>query len=79
MHLYSPSFRSYHLSQSAPASIPRRSFTGVTLIYMIRQYDYFWRNGRDMRGNNAFGKVLMNIRDKLRKEQAQGGTTVAPL
>jgi len=32
------------------------------------QYDYFWGCGRDRRGNNAYGKVLMNVRNKLREE-----------
>jgi ribA/ribD-fused uncharacterized protein len=32
------------------------------------QYDYYWGCGRDGRGNNAFGKVLMAVRDKLREE-----------
>ena len=31
-------------------------------------YDYFWGCGRDRRGNNHYGKVLMNIREKLRSE-----------
>ncbi len=33
------------------------------------QYDYFWGCGRDRRGENAYGKVLMSVRDKLREEQ----------
>ena len=32
------------------------------------QYDYFWGCGRDRRGENAFGKVLMNVREKLQAE-----------
>lgn len=35
------------------------------------QYDYFWGCGRDRRGNNAFGKVLMGVRSKLGKEAEQ--------
>ena len=31
-------------------------------------YDYFWGCGRDRRGANMYGQVLMNIRDKLREE-----------
>ncbi|WP_020407202.1 NADAR family protein [Hahella ganghwensis] len=31
-------------------------------------YDYFWGCGRDRRGSNAYGKVLMNVRKKLREE-----------
>ncbi len=32
-------------------------------------YDYYWGCGRDRRGNNMYGKVLMNVRDKLLEEQ----------
>ena len=45
--------------------------TGEVEIADVTQYDYFWGSGRDMRGNNAFGKMLMEIRDKLREERAQ--------
>ena len=31
-------------------------------------YDYFWGCGRDRRGENHYGKVLMNVRKKLRDE-----------
>ena len=31
-------------------------------------YDYFWCCGRDRRGENQYGKVLMNVRNKLREE-----------
>ena len=37
----------------------------------VSQYDYFCGSGRDMRGNNAFGKILIGIRYKLREEMAQ--------
>lgn len=30
------------------------------------QFDYYWGCGRDHRGENHFGKVLMNVREKLR-------------
>lgn len=33
------------------------------------QYDYFWGCGRDRRGKNTYGQVLMNVRNKLREEQ----------
>ena len=38
-------------------------------------YDYYWGVGRDGRGHNVFGKVLMAVRDKLMQEQdaVQGG------
>lgn len=34
------------------------------------QYDYFWGCGRDRRGVNAYGRVLKNVREKLRQELA---------
>lgn len=43
--------------------------TGDQQIVESSQYDYFWGCGRDGRGNNAFGKVLMAVRDKLKQEQ----------
>jgi len=33
--------------------------------------DYFWGCGRDGRGNNHFGRVLMNVRAKLVEEKEQ--------
>ena len=35
------------------------------------QYDYFWGCGRDRRGENHYGKVLMNVRNKLKEEANQ--------
>ena len=32
------------------------------------QYDYFWGCGRDRRGENKYGQVLMNVRKKLQEE-----------
>ena len=43
--------------------------TGDGTLVDNSQYDYFWGCGRDRRGNNAYGKVLMNVRDKLREER----------
>jgi ribA/ribD-fused uncharacterized protein len=42
--------------------------TGERRIIENSNYDYFWGCGRDKRGNNAYGKVLMNVRKRLRKE-----------
>lgn len=39
-------------------------------ISEVSQYDYFWGIGRDLRGENAYGKMLMDIRHKLREESA---------
>ena len=30
------------------------------------QYDYFWGCGRDARGENTYGKILMDVRSKLK-------------
>ena len=42
--------------------------TGELRIAELSGYDYFWGSGRDMRGKNNFGKVLMAVRDKLKTE-----------
>jgi len=34
-------------------------------------YDYYWGCGRDGRGHNTYGKVLMAVREKLRAEAAK--------
>lgn len=43
--------------------------TDNRLIQDSSLYDYFWGTGRDQRGNNAYGKVLMDVREKLKLEQ----------
>lgn len=35
------------------------------------QFDYFWGCGRDRRGDNHYGKILMNIRTKLQEESLE--------
>lgn len=42
--------------------------TGELKIVETSQYDYFWGCGRDGRGRNAYGEVLMAVRDKLGRE-----------
>jgi len=44
--------------------------TGDLPIMETSQYDYYWGCGRDMRGNNVYGKVLMSVREKLRQEMS---------
>lgn len=44
--------------------------TGDEHLVENDQYDYYWGCGRDRRGDNTFGKVLMQVRDKLNEEQA---------
>ncbi len=47
--------------------------TGDQKIVETSQYDYYWGCGRDGRGHNTFGKVLMAVRDRLREERLKGG------
>ena len=47
--------------------------TGEQKIMESSQFDYYWGCGRDGRGHNAYGKVLMAVRDKLREEQSATG------
>jgi ribA/ribD-fused uncharacterized protein len=42
--------------------------TGDRQLMENSQYDYYWGCGRDRRGNNAYGKVLMSVRSKLLEE-----------
>jgi len=44
--------------------------TGDQKIVETSSLDYYWGCGRDGRGNNGYGKVLMNVRNKLREETA---------
>lgn len=46
--------------------------TGDTPLVENSQYDYFWGCGRDRRGENRYGRVLMQVREKLREEAAAG-------
>ncbi len=43
--------------------------TGDTKIVENSNFDYFWGCGRDRRGENRYGKVLMKVRAKLHEEQ----------
>ncbi len=42
--------------------------TGELTLVENSGYDYFWGCGRDRRGENHYGKALMNVRQKLRDE-----------
>ena len=42
--------------------------TGEKSIMETSQYDYYWGCGRDIRGHNTYGQVLMAVREKLRGE-----------
>lgn len=43
--------------------------TGDKHIVEATMYDYYWGVGRDGRGHNVFGKILMSVRDKLKQER----------
>jgi ribA/ribD-fused uncharacterized protein len=45
--------------------------TGDMKIIETSQYDYYWGCGRDTRGHNVYGKVLMNVRGQLKSETAE--------
>jgi len=47
--------------------------TGDQNLVEDSQFDYFWGCGRDRRGENHYGKVLMNVRKKLKEESEQLG------
>ena len=42
--------------------------TGERPIIETSQYDYYWGCGRDTRGLNVYGRVLSNVRARLREE-----------
>lgn len=44
--------------------------TGNAEIVENSQFDYYWGCGRDQRGGNHYGKVIMNVRKKLLTESA---------
>lgn len=46
--------------------------TGTQKIVENSQYDYYWGCGRDGRGHNTYGKVLMAVRKKLQAESKNG-------
>ncbi len=43
--------------------------TGNDMLIENSMYDYFWGCGRDRLGHNTYGKVLMNVRNKLKEEK----------
>lgn len=42
--------------------------TGDQLIIETSAYDHYWGIGRDQRGQNALGRIWMDIRDKIRAD-----------
>ena len=42
--------------------------TGERMLVDNDLYDSYWGCGRDQQGHNYYGRILMNIREKLREE-----------
>jgi hypothetical protein len=45
--------------------------TGERPIVETSQYDYHWGCGRDGRGHNAYGRILMAVRERLRTAEVR--------
>lgn len=58
----------YIKCRTHPAVADRLLATGNNKLVENSQYDYFWGSGRDHRGHNTYGQVLMDVRAKLREE-----------
>ncbi|UTF61051.1 NADAR family protein [Gilvimarinus sp. DA14] len=61
----------YTKMRSYPPLTEKLLATGNETLVEDSQFDYFWGCGRDKRGDNHYGKVLMNVRAKLRDEAQQ--------
>ncbi|OOZ38680.1 GTP cyclohydrolase [Solemya pervernicosa gill symbiont] len=64
----------YIKCRSHPEVAAALQATGELRIVETSQYDYFWGCGRDARGDNRYGEVLMNVRNKLREEASASET-----
>jgi ribA/ribD-fused uncharacterized protein len=60
----------YIKCRTHPEVAERLLATGNRRLVEGSAYDYFWGCGRDRRGGNNYGRVLMSVRDKLREELA---------
>ena len=61
----------YTKSKTYPEIAEKLIETGKDMIMENSQYDYFWGCGRDKLGTNTYGKVLINVRNKLNEEAKQ--------
>ena len=59
-------YRKCRTSEDAAAALLA---TGERRIVETSQSDYYWGCGRDTRGLNTYGKVLMQVRARLRNER----------
>ncbi len=58
----------YTKCRTHPEVAQRLLETGERTLVETTQFDYFWGCGRDRRGRNIYGAVLMDVRKKLRDE-----------
>lgn len=58
----------YTKCRANPDVAQRLLATGERRLVENNSYDYFWGCGRDRRGYNYFGRILMSVRDRLREE-----------
>lgn len=57
----------YIKMRSHPGAAAELLATGDKMLVEDSQFDYFWGCGRDKRGANHYGQILMNVREKLRQ------------
>ena len=60
----------YTKCRANPDVAERLLATGESRLVESNAYDYYWGCGRDRRGRNIYGQVLMDVRRKLREEAA---------
>ncbi|NCC23526.1 MAG: NADAR family protein [Alphaproteobacteria bacterium] len=60
---------------SHPESAQALLETGDKRIVESSLYDYYWGCGRDGRGLNIYGEVLMDVREKLRSTSVSASST----
>ncbi len=65
----------YTKCRTHPDVAQRLLATGDAQLVETTQYDYFWGSGRDRRGSNAYGAVLMDVRKKLQEEAPTTSST----
>jgi len=63
----------YTKCRTYPAIAAKLLATGDRNLLENSQYDYYWGCGRDRRGHNVYGRILMNVRAKLREEVEPDG------
>lgn len=59
----------YTKAKTHPEIAKKLIKTGELELVENSQFDYFWGCGRDHRGDNFYGKILMNVRNKLLEEE----------